>query len=226
MKSKRTCSLAITAMLHCPTTFKIGLLKSTSRESMPTTNTIPHSSTSSHHQLPATTSSTWAPTVLIILCRLSRNMIKSGFNNRKSNNNRLKQVRCRIFRSKWARRDSRCSSQRLFVSQTHICKQLRVPDRRMRWEALMAWIEARRLKEKCSSSTPAAKKVLSPPRFRRPISRACSTSQEQVCASSQRQGNRGPPSATWQWTWLTKHSPARNPSRNCQGKQAPSRPKP
>lgn len=193
-------------LLHCPTTFKIGLLKSTSRESMPTTNTIPHSNTSSHHQLPATTSSTWAPTVLIIPCRLSRNMIKSGFNNQQS---RLKQVRFRIFRSKWARRDSRYSSQRLFVSQTHICKQLRVPDRRMRWEALMAWIEARRLQGTC----------------RRPISRACSTSQEQVCASSQWQGNRGPPSATWQWTRLTKHSPARNPSRNCQGKQAPSPPK-
>ena len=203
-------NLAITVLLHYPTTFTIGLHKSTSRESMPTTNTIPLSSTSNHHQLPATTSSTWAPTVLIILCRLSRNMIKSGFNNQKSssNNHRLKQVRFRIFRSKWARRDSRCSSQRLFVSRIHICKQLRVPDRRMRWEALMAWIEARRLKGKC----------------RRPISRACSTSQEQVCASSQRQG-RGPPSATWQWTWLTKHSPARNPSRNCQGKQPPSRPK-
>lgn len=200
----------ILLMQHYPTTFTIGLLKSTSREAMPTTNTIPHSSTSNHHQLPAT-SSTWAPTVLIIRCRLSRNMIKSGFSNRKrrsnNNNHRLKQGRFRIFRSKWARRDSRCSSQRLFV-QIHICKQLRVPDRRMRWEALMAWIEARRLKGKC----------------RRPISRACSTSQEQVCASSQRQG-RGPPSATWQWTWLTKHSPARNPLRNYQGKQPPSRPK-
>jgi len=202
-------NLAITVLLHYPTTFTIGLHKSISRESMPTTNTIPLSSTSNHHQLPATTSSTWAPTVLIILCRLSRNMIKSGFNNQKSSNNhRLKQVRFRIFRSKWARRDSRCSSQRLFVSRIHICKQLRVLDRRMRWEALMAWIEARRLKGKC----------------RRLISRACSTSQEQVCASSQRQG-RGPPSATWQWTWLTKHSPARNPLRNCQGKQPPSRPK-
>ena len=134
-------------LVHFPATFKIGRPKSTSP---PTTKQSRIQVTnSSHRQQWATPSSIWVPSASTTLYPRSRNMIK-GLKQYLINNQiqGRQKVRSLVFRSKWAPRDSWYSNRRSCGSKTPTRKQLRVPDRPMRWGALTDWIGPNRLRVK------------------------------------------------------------------------------